>query len=105
MDDALTDCVDRFSLYNLGKYKESEEAYAKALQLDPGNASVKTALAQARSKLPKDEDAAVASGNSSGAGGLPSGFDPAALSSMFGNNPGMANMYFLFTTIAQIPDY
>lgn len=100
---AIDVVIDSFSLYNLAKYKDCVDAYTKALDLDPSNATIKTALEQARTKL-KKEDTSVASraNETASAGGMP-GFDPAALSSMLGNNPAMANMYILSSPVCTWP--
>lgn len=72
------------------KYQEAVDAYEKGLELDPENATIKSSLATAKSKLGSvDRSANEGSGSSTrgtdGAGGMPD------LSALL-NNPALMNM-------------
>ena len=42
--------------FSLGRYSEAAKAYEKAVELDPGNASLKSSLSTARSRASESED-------------------------------------------------
>jgi len=75
--------------FSLGKYQDAINAYEKGLELDPNNATLKSSIDAARSKLSNSSVERSASPPSSGfpggAGGMPD------LSSLL-NNPAMMNM-------------
>lgn len=82
--------------YSLGNYDESIKAYTHGLTLDPNNANMKQALAQATAKAKQaeeqgsddDDDAGVVPGRSAGGpGGMP---DMSALAAMMGSMGGGA---------------
>ncbi|GAA6032252.1 hypothetical protein JCM8097_007146 [Rhodosporidiobolus ruineniae] len=98
------------ALFSIGEYDEAVEAYEKGLELDPNNATMKSSLKTARSKLPeKKEDGAEGEGSSvsrsgtpaagagagAGAGGIPGfpgmGAGMPGLADMM-NNPAIMNM-------------
>ncbi|BGP41563.1 Small glutamine-rich tetratricopeptide repeat-containing protein 2 [Rhodotorula kratochvilovae] len=90
------------ALFSLGEYAEAVEAYEKGLELDPSNATMKSSLATARSRLPagekKDgEDAAEGSVSRSGAPAAGAGAGPGAggipgFPGMGGGMPDLASM-------------
>ncbi|GHJ89601.1 hypothetical protein NliqN6_6003 [Naganishia liquefaciens] len=82
--------------YSLGNYEESIKAYTHGLTLDPNNANMKQALAQATTKAKQaeeqgsdeEDDAGVVPGRSAGGpGGMP---DMSALAAMMGSMGGGA---------------
>lgn len=82
--------------YSLGHYDESIKAYTHGLTLDPNNANMKQALAQATAKAKQaeqgsddeDDDAGVVPGRSAGGpGGMP---DMSALAALMGSMGGGA---------------
>lgn len=93
--------IDRCShaQYSLGKFHDSVTSYTKGLALDPNNAVMKSALAQAQLKAKEqgdvddedeeadDADAPVGArgGAGAGAGGMP---DLSSLAGMFGGGGG-----------------
>ncbi|GAA5917570.1 hypothetical protein JCM6882_001982 [Rhodosporidiobolus microsporus] len=86
------------ALFSIGEYEQAVEAYEKGLELDPENATMKSSLNTARSKLPaaagdesgsvsrNETPAAGARGAGAGAGGMP-GFP-----GMGAGMPGLADM-------------
>ncbi|GAA5832471.1 hypothetical protein JCM11251_006465 [Rhodosporidiobolus azoricus] len=59
------------ALFSIGEYEQAVEAYEKGLELDPNNATMKSSLNTARSKVPKaeGENSASVSRNETPAGG------------------------------------
>ncbi|KAL7748563.1 Small glutamine-rich tetratricopeptide repeat-containing protein 2 [Sorochytrium milnesiophthora] len=92
--------------YATGKFQEAHDAYAEGLRLDPGNATMKAALAQAKSKLPSvtepdddqagddDDDSKNDDGDDEDAprGGAPGGMPDLGNLSGLLNNPALMNM-------------
>lgn len=87
---------DSFShaYFCLNKYSEAVEAYEKGLELDPNNATLKSSLATAKSKVSSGSVERSAESPSSAAGGLPNfgaGGGMPDLGSLL-NNPALMNM-------------
>lgn len=64
---------NRHAYFCLNKYQDAVEAYEKGLELDPSNATLKSSLATAKSKLNSGsvERSVPAESSAGGAGGLP----------------------------------
>lgn len=87
--------MDRHAYFCLNKFDDAVEAYEKGLELDPNNATLKSSLATAKSKInsssversaaPESSGAAGGMPNLGGAGGMPD------LGSLL-NNPALMNM-------------
>ncbi|KAF9163389.1 hypothetical protein DFQ27_002916 [Actinomortierella ambigua] len=87
--------------FSVGKYKDAVEAYEKGLTLEPNNATMKSSLATARSKV-RDNDVAPANRAGSpagaGAGGIPGlgglGGGAGGMPDLAGlmNNPALMNV-------------
>lgn len=84
-----TDVDPSHALFCQAKYQEAVEAYEKGLELDPENATIKSSLATARSKL-GSVDRSASGGSSQGAGAGGAGGMP-DLSALL-NNPALMNM-------------
>lgn len=88
IDPAFSKAYSRLghALFSIGEYAEAVEAYEKGLELDPSNATMKSSLATARSKLPKEDKAHEAEGSASVA--APAGGARAAPGAGAGGMPG-----------------
>ncbi|GAA5940280.1 hypothetical protein JCM10213_008387 [Rhodosporidiobolus nylandii] len=95
------------ALFSIGEYEEAVDAYEKGLELDPTNATMKSSLNTARSRLPAssstpaaeegsvERNAPAAGAGAGGAGGIPGfpgmGAGMPGLADMM-NNPAIMNM-------------
>ncbi|GAA5988198.1 hypothetical protein JCM11641_001609 [Rhodosporidiobolus odoratus] len=98
------------ALFSIGEYQEAVDAYEKGLELDPNNATMKSSLSTARSKVPAGSASAAGAeegtseversgtpsgGAGAGAGGIPGfpgmGAGMPGLADMM-NNPAIMNM-------------